>query len=85
MQGTSLEVQWLRVHTFNAGGTGMIPDQGRSHMPRYMAEKRYMYSYVHSSTIYNRWNTIIILSHKKEQNNTTCINMMQLEIIILIN
>ena len=53
MQGTSLEVQWLRVHTFNAGGTGMIPDQGRSHMPRYMAKKRYMYSYVHSSTIYN--------------------------------
>ena len=26
--GGSLVVQWLRPHTFNAGGTGSIPDQG---------------------------------------------------------
>ena len=31
--GTSLVVQWLRLHTPNAGGPGSIPDQGtRSHM-----------------------------------------------------
>ena len=34
-QGTSLEVQWLRLHTSNAGGPGSIPGQGtRSHMPQ---------------------------------------------------
>ena len=33
--GTSLMVQWLRLHTPNAGGPGLIPGQGtRSHMPR---------------------------------------------------
>ena len=26
--GTSLAVQWLRLHTPSAGGTGSIPDQG---------------------------------------------------------
>ena len=26
--GTSLEVQWLRVCTSNAGGMGLIPGQG---------------------------------------------------------
>ena len=26
--GTSLAVQWLRLHTPNAGGTGSIPGQG---------------------------------------------------------
>ena len=31
--GTSLLVQWLRLHTPNAGGPGSIPGQGtRSHM-----------------------------------------------------
>ena len=31
--GTSLMVQWLRLHTPNAGGPSLIPDQGpRSHM-----------------------------------------------------
>ena len=31
--GTSLEVQWLRLHAPNAGGLGLIPGQGtRSHM-----------------------------------------------------
>ena len=31
--GTSLVVQWLRLHTPNAGGLGSIPGQGtRSHM-----------------------------------------------------
>ena len=31
--GTSLVVQWLRLHTPNAGGQGSIPGQGtRSHM-----------------------------------------------------
>ena len=31
--GTSLVVQWLRLHTPNAGGPGSIPGQGtRSHM-----------------------------------------------------
>ena len=28
-------VQWLRLHTFNAGGRGSIPDKGISfHMPQ---------------------------------------------------
>ena len=32
-QGYSLVVQWLRLHGPNAGGPGLIPDQGdRSHM-----------------------------------------------------
>ena len=32
MAGTSLVVQWLRLHTPNAGGPGSIPGQGtRSH------------------------------------------------------
>ena len=26
--GTSLVAQWLRLHTVNAGGGGLIPDQG---------------------------------------------------------
>ena len=26
--GTSLAVQWLRLHTPNVGGTGSIPGQG---------------------------------------------------------
>ena len=28
MLGTSLAVQWLRLHTATAGGTGSIPDWG---------------------------------------------------------
>ena len=33
--GTLLVVQWLRFHTPNAGGPGLIPGQGiRSHMPQ---------------------------------------------------
>ena len=33
MEGTSLVVQWLRLHTPNAGGLGLIPGQGtRSHV-----------------------------------------------------
>ena len=33
--GTSVVVQWLRLHTLNAGGQGLIPDQGiRFHMPQ---------------------------------------------------
>ena len=36
--GTSLMVQWLRLHTPNAGGLGLIPGQGtRSHMPQLFA------------------------------------------------
>ena len=32
---TSLVVQWLRLHTPNAGGLGLIPSPGtRSHMPQ---------------------------------------------------
>ncbi|TEA28249.1 hypothetical protein DBR06_SOUSAS3310030 [Sousa chinensis] len=32
-EGTSLVVQWLRLHAPNAGGLGSIPGQGtRSHM-----------------------------------------------------
>ena len=27
-QGTSLAVQWLRIHTPDVGGTGSIPGQG---------------------------------------------------------
>ena len=34
--GTSLVVQWLRLHAPNAGGPGSIPGQGtRSHMPQW--------------------------------------------------
>ena len=33
--GTSLVVQWLRLHTLSAGGQGLIPGQGpRSHVPQ---------------------------------------------------
>ncbi|TEA24312.1 hypothetical protein DBR06_SOUSAS4410010, partial [Sousa chinensis] len=33
--GTSLVVQWLRLHTPSEGGLGSIPSQGtRSHMPQ---------------------------------------------------
>ena len=33
--GTSLVVQWLRLHTPNAGGPSSFPGQGtRSHMPQ---------------------------------------------------
>ena len=33
--GTSLVVQWLRLHTANIGGLGLIPGQRtRSHMPQ---------------------------------------------------
>ena len=33
--GTSLVVQWLRLHARNAGGPGLICGQGvRSHMPQ---------------------------------------------------
>ena len=33
--GTSLVVQWLRLHAPNAGALGSIPSQGpRSHMPQ---------------------------------------------------
>ena len=33
--GTSLAVQWLRLHAPNAGGLVSIPGQGnRSHMPQ---------------------------------------------------
>ena len=33
--GTSLAVQWLRLHAPNAGGLDLIPGQGtRSHMPQ---------------------------------------------------
>ena len=28
IEGTSLAVQWLRLHTFTAGGMGSIPNQG---------------------------------------------------------
>ena len=35
MIGTSLVVQWLRLHTPNVGDPGPIPGQGtRSHMPQ---------------------------------------------------
>ena len=34
--GASLAVQWLKFHTSNAGGLGLIPRSGnlRSHMPQ---------------------------------------------------
>ena len=38
--GTSLVVQWLRLHTANAGGPGSIPGQGaRSHMLQQQQQK----------------------------------------------
>ena len=34
-QGSSLEVQWVRLHAPNAGGPGLIPGRGTmSHMPQ---------------------------------------------------
>ncbi|TEA24199.1 hypothetical protein DBR06_SOUSAS17310001, partial [Sousa chinensis] len=37
----SLVVQWLRLHTPNAGGPGSIPGQGtRSHMPQRQQRSR---------------------------------------------
>ena len=38
--GTSLVVQWLRLHAPNAGGMGLIPGRGRSHMPHGTAKKK---------------------------------------------
>ena len=39
MQGTSLAVQWLRLHACPAGGMGSIPGWGiRSHMLQSMAK-----------------------------------------------
>ena len=38
--GTSLVVQWLRLHTSNARGTGSIPGQGtKPHMPNDVGKK----------------------------------------------
>ena len=35
LRGTSLVIQWLRLHAPNAGGPGSIPGQGtRYHMPQ---------------------------------------------------
>ena len=39
--GTSLVVQWLRLHTPSAGGPGSIPGRGtRSHMPQLRVRMR---------------------------------------------
>ena len=39
LPGTSLAVQWRRLHTPNAGSLGLIPGQGtRSHMPQLRAK-----------------------------------------------
>ena len=38
--GTSLAVQWLRLHTSTAGGMGSIPGQGRSCMPCSQKKKK---------------------------------------------
>ena len=39
--GTFLALQWLRLHTPNAGGTGSTPGGGiRSHMPRGKMKKK---------------------------------------------
>ena len=36
---TSMVVQWLRLQASSTGGTGLIPGQGRSHMPHGVAEQ----------------------------------------------
>ena len=36
---TSVVVQWLRLQASSTGGTGLIPGQGRSHMPHGVAEQ----------------------------------------------
>ena len=39
--GTSLVVQWLRLHASKVGGMGLIPDQGtKIHLLRGMAQKK---------------------------------------------
>ena len=38
--GTSLVVQRLRLHASNAGGKGLTPGQGRSHMPHGTAKRK---------------------------------------------
>jgi len=40
--GTSLVVQWLRLHAPNTGGLGSIPHQGtRSHVPQLRVTKEF--------------------------------------------
>ena len=40
IHGASLVVQWLRLHIPNAGGTGSIPGELRSHLLKGMAKKK---------------------------------------------
>lgn len=37
---SSLEVQWLQLHTSTTEDGGLTPDQGRSHMPHGMSKKK---------------------------------------------
>ena len=37
---TSVVVQWLRLRASSTGGTGLIPGQGRSHIPHGVAEAK---------------------------------------------
>ena len=54
--GTSLVVQWLRLHTANIGGLGLIPGQRtRSHMPQPNKQMKKLIS--SESKILNQSNT----------------------------
>ena len=56
ISGTSLVVQWLRLHAPNAGGEGLILDQGtKSHMLQLRSNAvktttttKYIYMYTHT-------------------------------------
>ena len=50
-QGASLVVQWLRLHTATAGGTGSIPGQGTKilHVTQQKKKKKKEYCHIRSS------------------------------------
>ena len=54
-RGTSLVVQWLRLHAPNAGSLGSIPGQGtRSHMPQLRVPREGNGSPLQDSCLENR-------------------------------
>ena len=67
---TSLAVQWLRLCTSNAGGTGLIPGQGtKICMPHGTVKKKKLTSSVtfilgvqHNDSVIDRWILFQILS-----------------------
>ena len=59
--GTSLVVQWLRLHAPYAGGPGSIPSQGtRSHMPQLrLNAAKYIFLNIYYLFGYMWWVTIV--------------------------